>query len=250
MSKVVVAIASLFAFLPLNTFGQMSDEEAQQRLAQRMATATQPDSLTQQIDSLKETVEALQAENQRLKEQLAKSAFATVEAPKPGWSIERLRRTSTASINPTDQYFNIGLDGQMQSGEQDQRVSVQTNIRTSALQMAGNNSVASVTQDTVQLKQVRLYCIIINNGHSVSLNNAESDVFAAFDAYDVFVDVDNQRIVSAAKVAFSEPDGDMQIGGDSGYDVADNSGKTVHVNGYFRSNGTYVNSYYRSSPSR
>lgn len=43
----------------------------------------------------------------------------------------------------------------------------------------------------------------------------------------------------------------------SGYSQGDSPGvagggdsdKTVHVNGYFRSNGTYVNSYYRSAPS-
>ena len=39
----------------------------------------------------------------------------------------------------------------------------------------------------------------------------------------------------------------------SGYgsnDSTDTSGRTVHVNGYYRSNGTYVSSYYRSPPHR
>ena len=54
-----------------------------------------------------------------------------------------------------------------------------------------------------------------------------------------------------ARAANPQPDPTGTSYGDTGYgDVGYSDDRTVYVHGYYRSNGTYVNSYYRRPPSR
>jgi hypothetical protein len=238
MPKFAFIVVCVTAFLTVNCRAQMSAAEAQERLRERMAAATQPDALLNEIASLKAANAWLQSENDRLQKLIHDEQVPDGDTPKLGWSIDQLSQIRRISVNPTNQFYDVGSDGTLPPGQSGTRISAPS----------------ATAQEPAELQQVRAYTVIVNTGRSVSLSDLDSGIRAAFDVYNVLIDVDTQKIANVTKLSLDKStSGDLEVSStdtsnDAGGDY--NDGKTVHVNGYMRSNGTYVNSYDRSPPSR
>jgi hypothetical protein len=291
----------------MSAFGQMSPEEAQQRIAERQAeraaAATQPDA--SEVSELKQVIASLRLENESLKRQVA----SLPEVPKAGWQMDRVRKKTCNLVVDAEHYFDVRDDKTLQAGTAGQRqVVTQTggpqHIILSATDGSGNHLSANVgptVSEKHTLSQLHEFIVFVNNGNG----NPKK----AFSGYCILANVETDAIDRVYLVAggsqltrgmsrstavsyLGKPSTDTtddagveqvqwdltppeplasglghrvtaafhdnalldyddsselldnadQTTADAG---ADEAGKTQYVHGYFRKDGTYVNSYYR-----
>ncbi len=181
---------------------QMSPDEAQRRLDERQAArsaSTQPD--PQELNDLRAIIAQLRAENTRLKAQVNELNRKAPQTPQVGWNMVRLKNVPWASLVDTNQYDDVEPDGTLKTGRQGTRINVadaglggiQGELRqgNSAYGQQQVTGVHAVNNDPVFLPQWHLLKLTINNG---SANSAQ-----AFDHFDVYVDVDRDRIARLGK---------------------------------------------------